>query len=335
MKMKAMVLEGVEQPLTLKEVDKPVAQPGEAVVKIKAAAFNRRDWWIQRGQYAGLKFPIILGSDGSGMVESVGEGVDATWVGKEVIINPSLFWGENEAYFEKDFKILGLPLDGTFAEYVSVPATNLHEKPAHLSHAEAAAFPLAGLTAYRALFTKGQCQAGDKVLVTGAGGGAASFALQFALQAGAQVYVTSGSQEKIDEAIRRGATGGVNYKDEDWDQQLKDQAQAFDVIIDSALGEGFAKLIGLAASGGRIAFFGGTAGNIPAFNGRPVFWKQLSILGTTMGSPKDFADMLNFISQHQMKPLIDEVFPLEEADTALHCMDTGSNKFGKTILTIS
>lgn len=332
--MKAIVLDGINEPLLLKDVTNPVAASGEVVVKLKAAAFNRRDWWIQRGQYAGLKFPIILGSDGCGVVSGVGDGVDESWIGKEVIIDPSLSWGESEDFQQKSYNILGLPHDGTFAEYVNVPAANLHLKPAYLTAEEAAAFPLAGVTAFRALFTKGKCKAGDKVLIVGVGGGAAMFALQFALAAGAEVYVTSSSQEKIDMAIQMGAMGGVNYKDADWAAQLKSMAGNIDVAIDSALGEGFAKLTDLAAPGGRIVFFGGTAGDVPALNGRHIFWKQLMILGTTMGTAKDFQDMLDFITEHELKPVIDEVFPLEEADKALHRMDTGSSKSGKIVLTI-
>lgn len=209
--MKAIVLHGVKEPLILRDVPIPQLNSQEALVRIKAAAFNRRDWWIQQGQYAGLKFPIIPGSDGAGIVESVGAGVDSTWVGKAVIINPSINWGANEAFQQKTSSILGLPEDGTFAEYVRVPVENLHEKPQHLSFAEAAALPLGGLTAYRSLFTRANLMAGEKVLIIGIGGGVASFALQFAMHAGASVYVTSGNPVKIEQAITLGAGGGVLY----------------------------------------------------------------------------------------------------------------------------
>lgn len=332
--MKAIVLDGIKQPLVMKEVPIPEIGAEDALVRISAAAFNRRDWWIQQGQYAGLKFPIILGSDGAGVVEKVGADSDRDWVGREVIINPSLAWGENEAFQGKHFHILGLPQDGTFAEYVRVPVGNLHEKPAHLSTEEAAGLPLAGLTAYRALFSRARLKTGEKVLVVGSGGGVATFALQWAVYAGADVYVTSGTSGKIAQAVALGAKGGVRYTDADWAQQLREAAGGFDVIVDSALGEGFAHHLDLANPGGRIVFFGGTAGNIPALNARKIFWKQLSILGTTMGSPQDFAQLLAFAARHKARPVIDSVYPLSEAEQALRKMDN-SKQFGKIVLRIA
>src|SRR5215831_2271910 len=254
-------------------------ESGEAVVAIRCAALNHRDVWIQKGLYAGLKFPIILGSDGAGVVIETGSGVDPAWRGKEVIINPSIAWGESERWQGKDFRILGLPDNGTFAERVKVPATQLVSKPAHLDFAHAAALPLAGLTAYRALFSRAGLVSGERVLVTGIGGGVALFALQFALAAGATVYVTSGSDEKLARAKQLGAAGGANYRKESWFKDLK--RVGFDVIIDSAGGKGFSQLTNLAAPGGRIAFFGATLGNPAELDLRRIFWKQLNVLGST------------------------------------------------------
>ncbi|SEL61564.1 alcohol dehydrogenase catalytic domain-containing protein [Parapedobacter koreensis] len=329
--MKAIVLNGVKEPLVLKEVPIPKLEKGEALVRIRAAAFNRRDWWIQQGQYAGLKFPIILGSDGAGVVETVEEEADQAWVGRAVVINPSIAWGEHGSFQEKTFHILGLPQDGTFAQYVRVPVANLYEKPSHLSFEEAAALPLGGLTAYRALFTRAHLKAGDKVLVAGAGGGVATLALQLALYAGSEVYVTSSKVPKIEQAVALGARGGALYTDGNWAQQLVEKAGGFDIIIDSALGEGFAHHLDLANPGGRIVFFGGTAGNIPELNGRKLFWKQLSLLGTTMGSPADFHDMLAFVKNHRIKPVIDSIHSVQEAQHALQKM-SGSTQFGKIVL---
>jgi len=143
--MKAIVLESAENPIFLKEVDKPMLQAGEVLVQVKAAALNRRDHWITIGKYAGIQYPTILGSDGAGIVVEVGDGVDKTWIGKEVIINPSNDYGDSADFQGKDFKILGLPDDGTFAEYVKTQAQYLYAKPAHLSWEQAAAIPLAGL----------------------------------------------------------------------------------------------------------------------------------------------------------------------------------------------
>jgi NADPH:quinone reductase-like Zn-dependent oxidoreductase len=330
--MKAIVLEAAAKPLTLKEVDKPALGADEILVQIKAAALNRRDYWITIGQYAGIKYPSILGSDGAGIVAEIGSSVDQKWLNKEVIINPCHNWGPHDEYQNRDFSILGLPEDGTLAEYVKVKAEYLYPKPAHLSWEQAAALPLAGLTTFRAIFTKGKAKKGDKVLITGVGGGTGTFSLQWAVAAGCQVFVTSGSGEKIERARLMGACAGVNYKAQDWADQLKQLAGGFDVIIDSALGPGFEKLVDLANPGGRIVFFGGTAGNVPSLNGRKIFWKQLQILGTTMGSPDDFKAMVDFVNQHKIVPVVDEVFPLAQADKAVHKMEH-SSQFGKIVLT--
>ncbi|MFD2147724.1 zinc-binding dehydrogenase [Mucilaginibacter antarcticus] len=307
--MKANVLEAPDKPITWKEVETPMLAPGEVLVKIKAAGLNRRDYWIAIGKYAGLKYPVILGSDGAGIVTEVGEGVDTAWLNKEVVIHPGSNWGDDDNFQGKDFKILGLPDDGTFAEYVKVAVGQLYDKPAYLNWEQAAAFPLAGVTAYRALFVKAKIKKGDTVLISGVGGGTGAFALQWAVAAGCRVFVTSGTGEKIELARQLGALAGVNYKAQDWAEELLHLSGGFDVIIDSALGEGFAKFPDLCKPGGRIVFFGGTAGDMPAINGRKIFWKQLQILGTTMGTAADFKAMLNFMGDNQVIPVIDEVFP--------------------------
>lgn len=328
--MKANVLEATDK-LVWKEVEKPTLAVGEVLVKIKTAGLNRRDYWITTGKYAGLKYPTILGSDGAGVVAEIGEGVDAKWLNKEVIMYPANHWGNDENFQSKEFKILGLPDDGTFAEYVKTHAENLHDKPAYLNWEQAAAFPLAGVTAYRALFTKAKAKAGDTVLISGVGGGTGAFALQWAVAAGCRVFVTSGTGEKIEHARQLGALAGVNYKAQDWANELQHLSGGFDIIIDSALGEGFAKFPDICKPGGRIVFFGGTAGDIPAINGRKIFWKQLQLLGTTMGSPKDFEAMLAFMNAHQIVPVIDEVCPLAEAAKAIEKMHN-STQFGNIIL---
>ena len=295
-------------------------------MRLRAAALNHRDVWIRKGQYAGLRFPVVLGSDGVG---TVARGPDG-WVGKDVIVNPALHWGDREAAKSDDFRILGLPDDGTFAQEVLVPVVNLVEKPAHLDDAQAAALPLAGLTAYRALFSRARLQPGERVLVTGAGGGAASLALRFAVAAGARVWATTSGAAKLARATAMGAERVVDYREEGWAQAL---GESFDVILDSAGGEGFLKLIDLAAPGGRIVFFGATAGDPPAFPMRQVFWKGLSILGTTMGSPNDFRSLVEFVETHQIVPDVDETFPLDKVNDALDRMASGAQS-GKIVLTI-
>jgi len=330
--MKAAVLVGVKQPLVIREEPDPVAAPGQAIVRLHAAALNHRDLWTQLGLYPNIKLPIILGSDGAGVVTATGSPADAAWVGRDVIINPSLDWGDDPRVQGPKFRILGLPDNGTFAEKIVIPVTNLAPKPMHLSWEEAAALPLAGLTAWRALFTRAHLKAGERVLVTGVGGGAALLALQFAVAAGAQVWVTSGSAEKIARAKTLGAAGGVNYRDADWAAALEKQAGRFDVIVDSAGGEGFARLIDLTAPGGRLVFFGATTGNPTGLDLRKCFFRQINLLGTTMGSPADFAGMTAFVAQHKIVPMVDRVFALDAADAALRHMEAGA-QFGKIVLT--
>ncbi len=330
--MKAIVLEAADKPVVYKEVEKPELKPGEVLVKIKTAALNRRDYWITVGKYAGIKYPTILGSDGAGIVAEAGNPGSA-WLNKEVIINPGYNWGDNEDYQQDGFKILGLPDDGTLAEYVKVTEEELFEKPAFLNWEQAAAIPLASLTAYRALFVKGKAKKGDKVLISGVGAGTGTIALQMAIAAGCQVFVTSGSGEKIERAKKLGAAAGVNYKAQDWAEQLEHMARSFDVIIDSALGDGFAKFPDLCNHGARIVIFGGTAGNIPPLNGRKIFWKQIQLYGTMMGSPKDFRAMLDFLNEHKIEPVVDEVFPLTDAAKAIAKMEN-STQFGKIVLTV-
>ncbi len=330
--MRAIQLNAVNQ-LEVCEVADPVAGAGEVVVKIAAAALNHRDVWIKLGQYAGLKFPAILGSDGVGEVVAVGEDVDAAaWVGKRVIINPSFGWGAGELAQGAEFSILGLPRDGTLADLIAAPLAQLAEAPAHLSDAEAAALPLAGLTAWRAVMSRAGVRAGERVLIGGIGGGTALFALQFAVAAGAEVWVTSSSAEKISRAKELGARGGFDYTRTDWAAGAQAEAGGlFDVIIDSAGGGGFESLIDLAAPGGRIAFFGATRGNPNVLPMRKIFWRQLSLLGTTMGSPADWEAMLAAVEKHRLRPVVSGVFGFADAAEAFAQMETGA-QFGKIVL---
>jgi NADPH:quinone reductase-like Zn-dependent oxidoreductase len=333
--MKAVVLEGLNQKLAVKEVATPEIDSHEALVKISAAAYNHRDLWIQKGQYAGIRYPIILGSDGCGMVDKVGSDVNKDWLGKEVIINPSLNWGNNPRVQAKDYIILGTPNDGTFAEYVKIDARLLHNKPTHLSHEAAAALPLAGLTGFRATMKRAQAKAGENVLITGIGGGVALLCMQFAIAAGCNVYVTSGSDDKIKTAVDMGAKGGVNYKNNSWDKELKSMSSGgFDAIVDSSAGDTFAKLVDIAKPAGRIAMYGATLG--PFNSGVPakIFWKQLDILGSTMGNDEEFAEMLAFVNSHKIVPLVDSVFPMEKAQEAIDKMSKGE-QLGKIVLKIN
>ena len=328
--MRALRIESVGR-VAPADVPEPRAGPGEAVVGLRAAALNHRDVWIKLGQYAGLKFPCIPGSDGAGVVAEAGPGVDAAWAAREVVINPSFNWGGSEAAQGGDFAILGLPRDGTLAQRIAVPVAQLAAKPAHLAWEDAAALPLAGLTAWRALMSRARLAPGERVLVTGIGGGVALFALQFAAAAGGEVWVTSGSDEKIARAVAMGATGGFRYDREGWAGGAAKAGGPFHVIIDGAGGPGFADLVDLAAPGGRVACYGATRGNVPEIALRKVFWRQVSILGTTMGSPSDWSAMLAFVARHRLRPVVSDVFPLERGAEAFALMERGG-QFGKIVI---
>lgn len=333
--MRALVLQGPDALPQLTTVPVPVPGPGEVRVDLRAAALNRRDLWITRGQYPGIRFPSILGSDGAGVVAAVGEGVDAARVGAEVVINPSIAWGDEEAFQGPAFEILGLPRAGTLAESVVVPAENLFARPAHLDWVQAAAWPLAGLTAWRALMTRGAARRGDRVLVTGVGGGAASFAFQFAVAHGFEAAVTSGAEEKLAVAQAAGATWAVSYRDPQWVKTLQRAVPGgFQVIVDSAGGPGFADLVKLLAPGGRLVFFGGTAGAWPVINPAHLFYKQANVLGSTMGSPREFAAMLDFVTAKALLPAVDGVFGLDEADAAFGRLAEGS-QHGKVVFDLT
>ncbi len=331
--MQALTLQKLKQPLQV--VEKPSLDPvaGEVVVDLRAAGVNRRDYWITQGMYPGVEPPVVLGSDGAGVVSRCGEDVDPRWLGRDVIVDPGTAWGDREAVHSKAFTILGLPRDGTFATEVAVHASQLCEKPQHLNWQEAAALPLAGVTAYRALFSQGGLQGRETVLITGVGGGVATFALQFAIAAGADVWVTSSSPEKIDRAIALGARGGFDYKNENWPQHYGARADPPNLIIDSAGGPGYASLVTLAGPGGRIVNYGATAGLPEKLDLFKVFWKQLRLQGSTMGSPADFTAMIEFVEKHEIKPIIDATFPLVDGNEALQKMKS-SPQFGKYVLDI-
>jgi NADPH:quinone reductase-like Zn-dependent oxidoreductase len=329
--MKAALFSGPGQPLIISHVPKPKPIKDQVLIKLKYAALNHLDLWIQEERTPPQ--PQILGSDGCGVIEETGIDADPLLIGSEVIINPSNEWGNNPIVQGEQYKILGFPDTGTFAEYIAISKKYVFEKPENLSFEESAAVPLAGLTAYRALFTKARLRAKEKVLITGIGGGAALWVLQFAVAYQARVYVTSGSDDKLSKAKSLGAVGGFNYKNPDWAEQAKKEAMGFDIIIDCAGGPDFNKYIELAMPGGRIVNFGRTAGMIGSINTRLLYWKQLSILGTTMGTRDEFLSMIDFIESRNLKPVIDQTFPLDQINDAFQRMKD-KNQFGKILLQI-
>ena len=331
--MKAALFKGSGLPLQVGEFPKPRPVKDQVLIRLKAAALNHRDLWIMEEQ-ASVNRPegIVLGSDGVGSITDVGEDADPLLVGTEVIINPSLEWGNNPMVQGDTFKILGFPDNGTLAEFVAVSKKYVFEVPEGLTPEECAALPLSGLTAYRALFSKARLRAKEKVLITGIGGGAALWALTFAAAYGARVFVTSGSDEKIRKAMQLGAAGGFNYKHPSWAEDAAKAAKdGFDIVIDSAGGDQFSRLIELALPGGRIVNFGRTAGTITNIATRLLYWKQLSIFGSTMGTRDEFLSMIDFVESRKLKPVIDSVFPLDQVPQAFERMKSGDH-FGKIVI---
>ena len=330
--MKCLTLTALKTPLELQERADLTPGPGEVVVQLKAAALNRRDYWMTLGMYPGIELPCVLGSDGAGVVTKCGEGVDAVWENRDVIFDPGMDWGDNPAVQDVKYNIVGMPTDGTFATEVIVQSSQLHARPEHLSWNESAALPLAGVTAYRAVLTQGRLQPGETVLITGIGGGVATCAMQFAVAAGAKVWVTSSSSAKIDRAVELGAQGGFDYTDDGWWKQMAKVVGAPDLIVDSAGGPGYRSLLSLAAAGGRVVNYGVTVGPPEKLDLFKLFWKQLQLIGSTMGSPADFTAMLELVNVKQIRPVVDAVFPLEDGNAAISQMAT-SPQFGKYVLT--
>jgi zinc-binding alcohol dehydrogenase/oxidoreductase len=309
---------GGPQNLHVEEIARPSPSNGEVLVRVHAAAFNRRDVFITQGLYPNIELPRTLGSDGAGVLDGKGE----------VVIDPMLGWGDNPHLWAANATILGMPHDGTFAQYVAVPKANVYPKPAHLSMEEAAAIPLAGLTAYRATFTRGQLHAGETVLIPGVGGGVQTFVLLFAKAAGARTIVTSGSQEKLERARALGADMAIDYTDPDWHKKLK--RGEVDLVVDSSGGDTLNRSLSLLRPGGRVVLYGGTRleSTIRIF---PIFWNHLDIRGTSMGSPEDFRAMLDLVTTHQIRPAIDRVYPIDDAVAAAERMASAA-QFGKIIM---
>lgn len=331
--MKAVVLYqlGGPEQLRLESVDTPVPGPGQVRVALRASALNRRDVWITLGQYPRIRLPAILGSDGAGVVDQVGPDVAPQLIGREVVVYPACDWGDDPRFPGSTFRVLGMPDQGAFAEFIVIPKDHVFPKPAFLNWEQAAAIPLAGLTSWRAVVAQAAVQAGETVLVTGIGGGVATFALKWVVALGGKAFVTSGSRDKIDRATALGAAGGVNYRDDDWASQLAGLAGGFDAIIDGTGGAAFNRYLALLNPAGRLVVYGATAGNPPGLDMARLFFRQVQIRGTTMGSPREFAAMLDFVTAKRIEPVVDQVFPLADAVAAHQRLQTAS-QMGKIIL---
>lgn len=281
---------------------------GEVRVKLKTAGLNHRDLFSLT-KHQPTEPPLILGSDGAGVIDLIGVGVTGVTIGDEVMINPGIGWTEKSDAPPEDFEILGLPNDGTFAEQVIVPAENVVSKPEHLSWEEAGVLSLAALTAYRALFTRGKVQSGMKVFIPGIGGGVATFLLQFATAAGADVYVTSRSQAKREAAVKLGATAAIDSAAA-WNEALN--GMKMDLVIESVGAATFNQSLKQLRRGGTIVTFGSSTGDQLDFNLREFFYGQYNLLGSTMGSSEEYVEMLEFVKKHQIKPVLDKMYRLQE-----------------------
>ncbi|KAI8138235.1 hypothetical protein BJV82DRAFT_646614 [Fennellomyces sp. T-0311] len=299
----------------VKDAQVPELQPDQSIVKIQAAALNHRDVWILKDQYPGEKIPgSVLGADGVGILQK--KGAASVEEGQRVLINPGVNWDSNPRGAEGDFRILGLlPSPGacikcTFAESINIDSKEVFPCPEHLSAAEAAALPLVGLTAYRAVFFKCHIQKGDYVLITGIGGGVALTALQFAVAIGAHVYVTSSKREKIEFAKKLGAVCGVYYNDPNAIDDLKKQLNGhrIDAVIDGSGGPFFDKLFHVIARGGIIAQYGVTASPQGLLFTIDLGYNNVELKGSTMGSRREFGEMIEFVDKYKIRPIVSTTF---------------------------
>ncbi|HEX9597848.1 MAG TPA: zinc-binding dehydrogenase [Gaiellaceae bacterium] len=327
--MRAVELQEFGDPSGLREVKlpDPLPGPGQVRVDLVAAALNRRDLWIRIGGKAAL--PAVLGSDGAGVVSAVGAEVERVREGDEVVINPSLAWGDAENAPGPQFRILGVPDQGTYAERIVVAAHQVRPRPRRLSWLESAALPLAGLTAWRAVAVLAEAGPRTTILVPGAGGGVATFAVQIAAALGARVLVTSSTAEKIERARRLGADGGADYRDPDWPERVA----PVDAVIDSVGAAVWPGALRALRPGGRLVNFGDTGGDTAEVDVDRVFLSHLRIQGTTMGSPRDFDALLEHVERAEWRPVIDSVFPLRNAAAAHERLDD-PERFGKVVLAI-
>jgi NADPH:quinone reductase-like Zn-dependent oxidoreductase len=306
----------------------PVPGSGEVRVDLVAASLNRRDWWIRRGGKVPL--PQVLGSDGAGVVSAIGPAVEGVEVGDEVVLYPGRDWGGSEEAPGPDFAILGVPDQGTYAERIVVRAEYVRPKPPGWTWLEAAALPVAGLTAWRAVVTLGAVGPGTSVLVPGAGGGAALFCLQIAAALGARVLVTTSSESKLTRLLGLGAAGGTLYTEPGW----PDRIGSVDVVVDSVGGEAlWESCLGLLGRGGRLVNFADTAGDYGRVLLARLFLGHQRIIGTTLGSPREFDLLLAHCEQASWRPVMDSVFPLSEVGAAHERLDA-PDRFGKVVLGI-
>ena len=329
--MKALQLNS-DKELNIVDVEIPEVKPNEVLVKVKASALNHRELWLRKGLYPGMSLPCILGADGAGTIEKIGDDVNEIMLGKDVVIYPAYDWGDKQHTSAKQFRVLGMPDPGTMAEYIAILESNVVIKPEYLTWPESAAMPLANLTAWRALKYNGKVKKGDKVLITGIGGGVAQAGLSFCPHLGVEVYVTSSSPEKIEQAVAAGAKGGVNYKNPDWPLEIKEMAGKIDLVLDSSPPAELDSYMAFLNMGARIVYYGSTGSRSTQIkNMSRFFLKHISFIGSTMGSPSDFFEMIAFMEQHEIRPTVDKTFAFKDALKAFDALESGQ-QVGKIVL---
>lgn len=337
--MKAAIFDeyGGSDVLRIEDVPMPVAQSGEVLLRVRAAALNHLDVWVRQG-LPKTTLPHIGGSDIAGTVEALGAGVSGVRLGARVVVNPSLSCGQCEwcrAGEESQctqYRILGEHTNGGFAEFVAVPAVNLFLIPETFPFEQAAAAPLAFLTAWRGLVSKGRVRRGSRVLVTGASGGVATAAIQIAHHLGAQVYaLTTADNEARTRAL--GADVVYDRQAGDFAQQIaQDTAKrGVDVVLDSVGEAIWPQCVRALARGGRLVCYGATTGGRGEVDLRVLFWKQLEILGSTMSNRSEFEEVMRLVFSGALKPVVDSVLKLEDIRAAHERMERGEH-FGKIVL---
>lgn len=340
-KMRAALFQEFGGPgvVEVKEVAVPDPGPGQVRIKVEASAMNHLDLWVRRGLPIETPMPHIGGSDIAGTVHAVGPGAEDVPLGTRVVVDPSLGydWYEGQdrgdSFDELPFRIIGEHTQGGFAEYTVVPAENLLEIPEHVSFVDAAAAGLVFVTAWRALIKRGRLQAGERVLITGASGGVGTAAVQVAARAGAKVFAVTGGVENVERSKALGADVVYDRFEVDFSREVwrDTQKQGVHVVFDTVGEEIWPACLRALAKKGRLVSSGATTGSRGVTELRLVFWKQLEILGSTMGSPTEFREVMRLIFDGVFDPVIQEVMPLEDARRAHQILEDGKI-FGKLVL---
>jgi NADPH:quinone reductase-like Zn-dependent oxidoreductase len=342
--MRAVIIEqhGGPEVVKVAEIATPEPGRGQVRVRVRASALNHLDLWVRRG-LPGLppSFPHISGCDVAGEVEQLGEGVTNWQVGERVLVNPTVSCGTCEWCLRGDdnlcdsFAIIGEHMWGGLAEYAVVPAINLARIPDHLSFEEAAAIPLVYATAWRMLITQAAVKPGETVLILGAGGGVNSAAIQIAKAAGARVWATTSSEEKMARARELGAEWVVNYRTENWSKAVWQRSgkRGVDVIVDNVGEATWSSSLRSLAKAGRLVTVGATTGPKGDSDIRYIFWRQLKIMGSTMCNRGEFLDVMRLIEQGVLRPVVDRVLPMEETVEGHRLLEQGE-QFGKIVIRI-